>query len=117
MDTTESVTNYVLLVEYMVTDDTTLEDILMKSFPASNFDRDWTVVINMQIEEEQEVEDVPVEGKTVTVRPSQAIVYLGEDHAGIIGAGAGEFYDDRFDVEDDDLKGEFINDFKCEVIE
>lgn len=116
MDATESMHAYLLLVEHMATNDGTLEEILQESFPASNFEEDWTVVVNMQIKEDQEVEDIPIKGKTMTVRPTQAVVFLGEDNAGIIGTGAGEFYDERFNLKDGDLRDEFMNDFKSKFI-
>lgn len=117
MDSTESVNFYIRLVEHIADDGSTLEDILKETFPASSFDRAWTVVINTQLDSEQEIDDEPAPGMTVTVQPNQALIYLGEDHAGILGPGAGEFYDSRFNVEDGTLKDEFMRDFTSEIIE
>ena len=49
---------------------------------------------------------------TVTVQPIHALVFLDERHAGIIGAG--EFYDDQFDMAVESPQEAFLTDFATE---
>ncbi|NGM71360.1 hypothetical protein G6M89_20570 [Natronolimnobius sp. AArcel1] len=110
---TEALRDYVLLYEYLPSDDP-LDEVITATAPASNFEEDWTVVANSNLTEERAVEDIPRRGSQTTVRPDQALIFLGERHAGIIGAGASEFYDDRFDVSEDTLRTEFMDDVRSE---
>lgn len=114
MDPEQSVNSFLQLYEFLPTNDVPLDEPLTVTFPATNHDQDWTVVLNADPKAEHDVEDVPVTGSTTTVRSTQALIFLGQQHAGIIGVGAGEFYDDQFDTPAGSLQDEFMTDFTDE---
>ncbi|MCQ4334880.1 hypothetical protein KM295_15600 [Natronomonas sp. F2-12] len=114
MDSEQSVNSFIQIYEFLPTDDVPLDEPLTVTFTATNHDQDWTVVLNADPKAEHNVEDVPVTGSTTTVRSTQALIFLGQQHAGVMGVGAGEFYDDQFDTPRASLGEEFMNDFTDE---
>ncbi|MXV61589.1 hypothetical protein GS429_05820 [Natronorubrum sp. JWXQ-INN-674] len=112
MDATKAVNSFIELCEFIPTKDTALDEPIVTTFPSTIHERDWTIVLNGDPTEEYAVEDVPASGATVTVRPTQALIFLGEQHAGIIGAGAGKFHEDEFESLESSVKEAFFNDFE-----
>lgn len=113
MDSKDSANTFILLHERLTTDDASLEEILTATVPATERGQDWKIVLNPNPVEEMESEEIP-RSSTKAVKPLQALIFLGERHAGIIGAAAAEFYGDRFDTDDKTLEDEFLNDFQSE---
>ena len=112
MDAKEAVNSFIRLYEYLPTGDTPLDEPIVTSFPAVKHEADWTIVLNGDPSKAHEVEDVPTPGSTVTIRPTQVLIFLGEQHAGIIGAGAGEFYEDQFETRENSVQEAFLSDFE-----
>lgn len=86
MDGEDSVNTFILLYERLLTDDTALEEAITATIPATDREGDWKVVLNPDLLEEKEVDVIP--GKDANpVKPRQALVFLDDRHAGIIGTG------------------------------
>lgn len=111
MESTKATNNFIQLFEFLPTEETSSADLITVTVSAAHFERDWMIVINSGFDE-KEAADVPISGKNTMVRPTQALVFLGEKHAGTIGIGAGQFYDDQFCAKVDDLESEFMNDIR-----
>lgn len=80
MDVEESVNSFVQIYQFMATDDTPIDEPISESFPAANFEKDWTVVVNADPMGENDVVVFPSDSSKTTVRPMQALIFLGEDH-------------------------------------
>ncbi|WP_241432770.1 hypothetical protein [Natrinema pellirubrum] len=112
MDSIEAMHHFLLLNEYLLPEEPASEDLIREFIPASAFNQDWQIVLNPDMEEKEAI-DIPKQGKTTMVRSTQALIFLGNRHAGLIGSSAGEFYDDRFDTSAD-LQEEFLEDLSAE---
>ncbi|MCU4971133.1 hypothetical protein OB955_00070 [Halobacteria archaeon AArc-m2/3/4] len=112
MDGKEAVNSFIQLYEYAPTGDASLDEPIVTSFPAANHEADWTFILNGDPTETHTVKDIPTSDSTVTVRPTQALIFLGDQHAGIIGAGAGEFYEDQFETFENSIQEAFMSDFE-----
>lgn len=110
MNPSESSNFYILMFEFIAPDEATLEDTFRVTVPASNFEEDWEVAMNPNPTEEQVIKNFPVNGSEFSLRPNQALILIGEELAGIVGAGAGEFYDDDFETNEASLKNQFKTD-------
>ena len=114
MDVETAANSFIQLYEFLPTEDTPLDEPVIVTFPVTHHDAEWTIVLNGDPTESHDVEGIPTSDSTVTVQPTQALVFLDERHAGIIGAGAGEFYDDQFDTAVESLQEAFLTDFATE---
>ena len=112
MDVETAANSFIQLYEFLPTEDTSLDEPVVVTFPATDHDAEWTIVLNGDPTQSHDVEGVLTSDSTVTVQPIHALVFLDERHAGIIGAG--EFYDDQFDMAVESPQEAFLTDFATE---
>ncbi|WP_248516319.1 hypothetical protein [Salinarchaeum laminariae] len=111
MDAEEAANTYVLIFEYV---DIPMEEASTLEFPAQDREASWTFAMNAHIKEERTVSDLPGRNSETTIHPNQILVFLGETHAGTLGMGHGEFYEEKFEESEDDLLEEMMSDFLAE---
>ena len=110
MDVETAANSFIQLYEFLPTEDTSLDEPVVVTFQQQITTQNGRLCL--MATRPHDVEGVLTSDSTVTVQPIHALVFLDERHAGIIGAG--EFYDDQFDMAVESPQEAFLTDFATE---
>ncbi|WP_323190429.1 hypothetical protein [Halostella sp. PRR32] len=85
------------------------------TIPARDRDRDWSVAMNADVDEDHVVEDIPSEGDETTVQAGSATVWLGRWPAGVIHPFGGQVAAEQIDNGPQSIEDELIADIEARI--
>lgn len=94
-----------------------IDGVWSRTIPAQDRERDWTVALNADTEQEHTVEDVPIKGSEATIRAGAATVWLGETPAGVLDPYGGQLAIEMGDDGPQSIEEELIADVEAQIEE